>query len=245
MMTLDIIGSSSHGNGYALSNGKEILLIEAGIKFKTMLKAIDYKLPLVVGCLVSHAHNDHAKYATEYAKYGISVVINRDVESKKNIPRQMCKVTSEAETLQLGSFRVTPFHVAHDVPNFGYLVYQKEMGTLLFATDTFTLPYKFKNINHFLIEANYDDNILGQNVSKGLIDKKQADRLMVSHMSLANCIGNLKQCHAEHSSSIVLIHLSERNSSPKMFHDRLAAAFGVPTYIASKGKKINLSRYDI
>ena len=48
--------SSSLGNAYALDSGKEILLLEAGVKMAEVKKQINYRLNDVVGVCVSHAH---------------------------------------------------------------------------------------------------------------------------------------------------------------------------------------------
>lgn len=239
-MKLHILGSSSSGNGYALiSDDGEIFLIEAGIKSREMVKGIDYRVNAVSGCVVSHAHGDHSQYITAYSKLGIRVGCNQDVADKKN-SLLYPNILQEGKTYSFGTYRVTPFNVKHDVPNFGFIVYHKDMGTLLFATDTYTLPYEFQNVGHFLIEANYSDDILNENIRKGKIDNGQRKRLMVSHMSLNNCLLNLSRCHAERSKNIILIHLSSRNSNAAQFKTRVASRFAVPTYIAEKNKTIIL-----
>lgn len=238
-MKLIVIGSSSAGNGYALvSADGEIFLIEAGVKAKTMRKAVDYRVACISGCVVSHNHGDHAEYITPYSKLGFPVGCNAHVAVNRNISHPL--VLEEGKTYAFGSFRVSPFAVKHDVPNFGYIIHHHEMGTLLFATDTYTLPFSFLNINHFLIEANYSDDILSENVRQGELSKAQANRLMVAHMSLSNCIENLKRCHAETARNIVLIHLSSRNSDAKLFQKEITSRFAVPTYIAEKNSIINL-----
>lgn len=55
-MLLKCNASGSSGNNYVLASEGEILLLEAGIKSKDMLKSIDYKVGDVVGCLISHEH---------------------------------------------------------------------------------------------------------------------------------------------------------------------------------------------
>ena len=78
-MKLIVLGSSSSGNCYILDNGKEALIIEAGIRFQEVKKALDFNLRKVVGCVVTHAHNDHAKYIKaivdftrwHYGRYGL------------------------------------------------------------------------------------------------------------------------------------------------------------------------------
>ena len=234
-MKLRVFGSSSSGNGYALiSDDDEILLIEAGVKARAMTKGIDYRLSCISGCIVSHAHGDHSSHITEYRKMGFPVGCNQDVAEKKSVVHPC--VMQAGKTYAFGSFHVTPFDVKHDVPNFGYLIHHKDMGVMLFATDTYTLPYEFANVDHWLIEANYHDDILSENIRKKIIDEGQRRRLMVSHMSLDNCILNLSRCHAEKSRNIILIHLSSRNSDAKLFKKRVASRFAVPTYRAKKNE---------
>ena len=55
-MKLKIIGSSSSGNSYVLENDNEILIIEAGIKFSDVQKAIDFRVDKIRGVLISHEH---------------------------------------------------------------------------------------------------------------------------------------------------------------------------------------------
>lgn len=240
-MKLIVVGSSSSGNGYIFkSDLGELLLLEAGVNPKTVRKAIDYRVGNVSGIIVSHCHGDHAKYIAEYSKMGIPVGAGEDMHNKFTIGAPKYRL-EEGKTYSFGTFRVTPFTVKHDVPNFGYLIYHRECGTVLFATDTFTLPYAFRKVRHFLIEANYADDILKANVESGEISRSRADRLMVSHMSLRNCIGNLKSCDAASAETITLIHLSSQNSDAGRFRHEVMQEFGIPTYIADKGLEIELT----
>lgn len=235
-MELVVINSNSKGNAYALTGEKETLLLEAGVSLREVKRMSGYPAN-IVGCCVSHVHGDHAKYIEEYAKY-YPVVCNYDVAEKKEIE---CIIPNEGKTVYCGGFSITPFSVKHDVPNYGYLIHHKEMGSLLFATDTDTLPFRFPNINHWLIEANYSDKILQEEYKNGKIDKAQRDRIIISHMSFENCIKNLAASDAETASTITLIHLSSRHSDPKLFNGDIFTAFGVPTYVAKPGKIINLN----
>ena len=241
-MRLIINGSSSTGNQYVLDSGSEILLLEAGIKIADVKKSINFQLPKVVGCLVTHVHSDHAKYITEYSKFGINIYGPKDIADKKQFPYGMYHVLKPEKTVRIGSFSVVPFHNFHDVEIYGYLIRHDDCGTVLFSTDSYKLPYNIKGIDHWLIEANYDDRILKANVQDGKIDRAQANRLMLSHLSLDNTIQYLKMCEAENSKTITLCHLSERNSDTDIFHHRTVAALGVPTYIARKGLVVELNK---
>ena len=173
---------------------------------------------------------------------------NEDIASKKNFPFGMCLVLNESKTFSLGEFRIMPFGVNHSnndgsiCPSFGYLIRHKDCGTILFALDSYKFDFYVLGVDHWLIEANYDDRILKANVSDGKIDRAQANRLMLSHMSIDNTIHYLKECHAEQSKTITLCHLSERNSDPDDFKSRVAGEFGVPTYCATKNLIVDLSK---
>jgi len=188
------------------------------------------------------AEGDHAKYAAEYAKFGVHVYCNDDVIRKKQFPYGTCTEVHAGKTFSVGSFRVAPIELHHDVPNNGYLIQHPDMGTLCFITDTYKMGCFIKGIDHWLIEANYDDRILKANVEDGKIDRAQANRLMLSHLSLDNTVQYLRMCEAEKAKTITLCHLSERNSDPQLFRHAVTAAFGVPCNIATKGLVVELSK---
>lgn len=236
-MKLVVIGSSSQGNSYALvADNGEILLLEAGVHPSVVNQNINYKMRNVVGMLVSHVHNDHCKYVDKFLDRMIPVYSNKETSNKHD----GVGVADSGKTYSIGSFRFCPFPVEHDVENYSYLVYHKEMGSLYFATDCYNLKRVFKNVKHFLIEANYDQNILHKNVDEGRINKAQADRLALSHLSIDHCVDYLRMADANNTHTITLCHLSSRNSNPERFADRVQQEFGVPTYIAKQGLTVNL-----
>lgn len=241
-MRLITVGSGSDGNAYALDSGSEILLLEAGCKLSDVKKSIGYRLNDVVGVCISHIHGDHSKYAEEYAKNGIIVYCNSDVADNKTFPFGSCKVLDAGKTVNVGRFKVMPFECYHDVPNYGYLIKHEDMGMLLFASDTYKMQLVVRGVDHFLIEANYDDRILKANIEDGRIDRTQAQRLMLSHMSVDNTIHYLKECEACKSRTIILCHLSERNSNRDDFEKRIAGEFGCASYTARKGLEVELGR---
>ena len=242
MVRLICVNSNSSGNSFALDTGSEILLLEAGVRHTTMTKAIGFRDEQVVGCLISHSHGDHAKYAEEYNKRGVHIYCNEDVKNKKRFPYGGCTVMKVAETISIGSFRVSALPLYHDVPNYAYIIHHPDCGVILFALDTYKFDFFMEGVDHWLIEANYDDRILKANVEDGKIDRHQANRLMLSHMSIDNTVHFLHECHAEKSKNIILCHLSERNSDPDMFRDKVAGEFGVPVKIATKGLVVELNK---
>lgn len=56
-MFVRCVGSSSKGNSYALyDNEDKILLIDAGLSRKEIIKSVEYNVSDIVGCIVSHGH---------------------------------------------------------------------------------------------------------------------------------------------------------------------------------------------
>ena len=242
-MRLVVIGSSSKGNGYALiSSSNEILLLEAGVKARRMLKAIDYATSGIVGCVSTHCHNDHAGHLTDYATYGFPIAANEDVFRYKNIPEHLKVILEDKKTVHFGNFGVCPFSVKHDVPTFGFLINHPECGTILFATDCAFIPYRFPLISHLIIEANYSDEILNDRILSGEEPPSRKRRLLETHMEIGITIKGIQKCEPHNIKTITLIHLSSQNSDEKEFQRRVAQTFGIPTYIAKPKLVINLEK---
>ena len=72
-MKLKVIGTGSSGNAYILGNEDEALLIECGVKINDIKKALNFDYSKVVGCIISHEHQDHCKSANDVMRLGIDV----------------------------------------------------------------------------------------------------------------------------------------------------------------------------
>jgi glyoxylase-like metal-dependent hydrolase (beta-lactamase superfamily II) len=53
---LDVISSCSTGNAYILTAGADKLMLDCGVSWKRIQKALNFKLSDVVGCLITHEH---------------------------------------------------------------------------------------------------------------------------------------------------------------------------------------------
>ena len=65
-------------------------------------------------------------------------------------------------------------------------------------------------------------------------------RLLQTHMSIDSTISSIRSCNPKQTRTIVLIHLSSLNADPDIFQQKVAAAFGIPTYIAKPHTIIKL-----
>lgn len=240
-MEIVVLGSSSKGNCYLLRNDKETLVIECGLPFVEVQKALSYDLKSVVGALVSHRHNDHAGYAGQFARRGITIYANEDtIKAQDTTTRCFCKPVREKCSYTIGSFFVMPLVVTHDVPCFAYLIAHKEIGRLLFVTDTCGFKYKLADLNHIMIEANYADDILEENIKEGSVLPVQRTRLLKTHMELETTKRILSRLQGEELQDVMIIHLSSGNSDSERFTSEIQQVTGVPTYSAKPNLRVNL-----
>ena len=111
------------------------------------------------------------------------------------------------------------------------------MGKMLFATDLMYFPYKIKDVNHFLIEANYDEDILIDNH----INAEEGQSSPENHMSIDDCIGAIELNYSPSLQNIVLIHLSGTNADAERFKERVSSEFATDNvFVAEKGLEIEL-----
>lgn len=245
-MELTVLGSSSKGNCYILQNDNEALVIEAGVSLKEVKKAVDFNVGKIVGVLVSHEHGDHAKYANDLLGQRIDVMasegtLNSLQTRSKYLP--LILESGSAFSVRSGNFKILPFLVKHDAAEpLGFLISHPEIGTMLFATDTYYLPFNFAGLTNILIECNYREDILQRNIEAGKIPPSHYNRLLESHMSFATCKEALLANDLRKVNNIVLIHLSDGNSNAEEFQRDIHEATGKRVYVAEKGLKINFNK---
>lgn len=236
-MKLICVGSGSSGNSYILDDGKQILILEAGLPFAEIKEAIDYQTSRIVGVLSTHAHLDHRKYLHEYVKAGIPVL-----KGNKSID-----IFGESETgvhiAKYGEFYVKPFDVVHDVPCYGYHIYHENIGTLVFVTDAEYVKYTFPGVNHIIVESNYAQDILDENMNSGAIPKSLRDRIMKSHMSFDTAKKMVAANKNPMLKNVILCHLSGHNSDRKRFEENMKSVVGpfCNVTVARKGVEVDLS----
>ena len=241
-MVVKVLGSSSKGNCYVLDNGREAMILECGVKFLEVKKALNFHLERVVGCLVTHRHGDHSKYVKDVVGCGINTLALVDVWDAVGIGigRNVLAI-KPGQGYRFGGFRVLPFAALHDVPCVGYLIEHADMGRMLFLTDSYTCEYTFPGLNHIFIECNYSDTDLAVAIREGRTMPYQRERLMTSHCELSTCKEILRRNDLTHVSNIVLIHLSDNNSNAQRFVEEIQALTGKCVYVGRPGLTVDMT----
>lgn len=245
-MKLKILGSSSAGNCYVFDNGKEALVVECGISFNKVQNAVDYDIQRISGAIVSHEHGDHAKFVSKFLDARVPVYMTAGTMHKvmKGNERGFLPYMIETgKQIAIGNFKVVPFDTQHDAAEpCGFLIFHEEMGTVLFATDTYYLKYKFPGLNNILIECNYRLDILDDNIAAGRLSPSLRNRTITSHMSFDTCKETLLSNDLSSINNIVLIHLSPGNSNANQFIQDIHDATCKNVTVASPGMTIQFNK---
>lgn len=236
MATLSVIGSSSDGNSYILSTQDEQLIVELGVSWDKIMRALNYDLARVNSALVTHSHLDHSKSIPNALKYGLSVYSCEDVQST----HKGVKVLKKGVKTRIGKgFVVQPIPLQHSVETYGYLITHTEFGKLLFITDTSSFPHKLNNVNVMCIEANYSEDIAIDNMCNGFDNRS----LSANHLEINDTIDAIKRNYSPSLNAVVLLHLSSGNSNAKEFEQRVKDEIGFNNvYVADSGIIIDLNQ---
>lgn len=236
MIEITPLASSSAGNAYKVTDGHTTLLLEAGIRYRDIQRALDFRLSDVEGCLLTHEHGDHGKAAADLMKAGIDVYASQGTLSALKLAGHRAKPVQAKQQFALGTWTVLPFDVEHDVSEpLGFLLGNQSGEKILFITDSFYCRYKFEGITHLMIECNYSMDILNENIDAGRIPPEMKKRLIRSHFSLENVKDFFKANDLSKLQEIWLLHLSDNNSDESLFKREIQGLTGKPVFIAKKG----------
>ena len=249
-MILKVISSSSKGNCYLLENDNETLIIECGVRFDVIQRALKFNLKKVVAALITHEHLDHCKGVKTVVSKGINVYATPGTHKGINAALKFAKhhrqidIHPQARSTRIGRFSVIAFDVKHDaLQPCGFLINHEETGTVLFLTDTYYSGYTFRNVNNMIVEANYCQKILDERMANNESPDFLRNRIFQSHMSLATCKELLQANDLRQVNNIVLIHLSDSNSDAERFKREVTEVTGKTVHVAKPGLEIEFAKY--
>ena len=234
MLEIKTLASGSGGNAYVISDGQTNLLLEAGISAKKIASYV--QLSTIDACLISHEHGDHAKAAADIIKkYSIDLYASQGTLNALNLSSdyRAHEIKSECQ-LQIGTFAIMPLEMKHDAAEpLGFII-SSSAGKLLFATDTYLIPYKIpRGTTVLMLECNYSLDELNRSIALGVTDHRQRERLRMSHSSLEYLLQYLSENKDRLSavSEIRLIHISSRNGNKETFKRQVQALTGLPVIV--------------
>ncbi|MEA3425462.1 MAG: MBL fold metallo-hydrolase [Bacteroidota bacterium] len=221
------LNSGSNGNCYYVGNGRESVLIDAGISCRETEKRMNrlgLDMAQVKAIFVSHEHGDHITGIPALSKkFRLPVYITEATYSNSNIPIEpdLIRHFQPHETIGIGNITVTAFPKFHDAAEpHSFLVSSREVNVGIFTDLGFAceqLIHHFKQCHAAFLEANYDVNML----EKGNYPYHLKKRISggQGHLSNEQALQLFLQHRPAHMSHLVLAHLSKNNNHPKLVED--------------------------
>lgn len=236
-MKLKCIATGSSGNCYLLQAGSgETLILDCGIPIKEIKKGLDWNIKDVVGVLCTHQHSDHNKSLKDFINMGIPVFAPYlSLESMK------MKTEFNIRMFDLTTIDGSWTHTNADgteCPCYGFLIAHKEMGKLLYITDTNLVKWKFRDINHILLGVNYDKDLVDT-------DNPKANHVFRGHLSIDTACDFVKANDSDSLQNVIMCHLSSENSDSDSFIEKMKkVACGANVDVAERGKEWVLRKGD-
>ena len=237
-MKLKCISTGSSGNCYLLqADSGETLILDCGIPIKEIKKGLDWNIKDVVGVLCTHKHLDHSKSVADIRNMGIRV-FNPALDIFLDV-------------VHFGDFTIRPFDLTTvdgrwthtnadgtECPCYGFLITHKEMGRLLYITDTELIKWRFKGINHILLGVNYDKDLVDT-------DNPKANHVFRGHLSIDTACDFVKANDSDSLQNIIMCHLSSENADKDSFIAKMKNAVnGANVDVAEQGKSWILRKGD-
>lgn len=229
---INIYASGSKGNLSTYSDGETTIIIDAGIPVDKIIKQTEINLQNIAGILLSHEHRDHSYGVKKLVQLGLNMYSSEGSIEKLNIePHHTYKVHKirHLEPFRINTLTIKPIKLLHDACEpLGFIICSsRTRERVLYMCDTNKVNYVLNGLTHIIIECNYCDNILMDNIFNGRVNQKLSDRIKNNHLSLQNVLDMLKTWDLNCLQQICVIHTSEKNSNPKEIATALKHTFGI------------------
>ena len=225
MMQFYSLASSSAGNAALLCTGGARILIDAGISYmriRRALSGLDLRMEELDGLLITHAHADHVA--------GLATLVKRQdipIHCSEDTGRQIAAQVAGAERLicpfplgtqfRLGDCRIISIPTSHDSQ--GSTGYRIDSAGCSFGllTDTGILPAAAQlllGVDLLVLESNHDVETLRSGPYPYILKQRVLGDL--GHLSNDLAARFAAACARAGTGEIVLAHLSRENNTPQM-----------------------------
>lgn len=218
MFEVTILASGSSGNAALVRSKDTILLVDAGLSTKQLRERLflcNVAPEEVNGILITHEHGDHVKGLPQWCKkYKTPLYCNRHTASvlrSKLLHQEEWKIFETGSSFSVGKFTVQSFAIPHDAVDPVGFVVQEKTTSFGFLTDlgyaTRLVLEALRSVQGLLLEANYDNELLAQDVKRPWAVKQ---RISSRHGHLSNEAAAEALQHLLHDqlSHVILGHLS-------------------------------------
>ena len=220
------LNSGSNGNCYYVGNGKEAVLVDAGISCRETerrMANLGLSMENVKAIFISHEHTDHINGLPVLAKkYGLPVYISNATlrNSRMVLPSELVRDIT-AEPVAIGALRVTAFEKLHDAADpYSFIIEGNglKIGVLTdIGKACKQVVHYFRQCHAVFLESNYDEQML----EEGAYSLRLQNRIRggKGHLSNAQALQLFAMHRAPYLSHLLLSHLSQSNNRPELVLD--------------------------
>ncbi len=243
------LNSGSNGNCYYIGNGREAVLIDAGLSCRETERRM-LRLGLLMrdvkAIFITHEHTDHVRGAEVLSKkYNIPVYITEATwcNSRVNLHAHLSFHFTHGIPVQIGTLRVQPFTKMHDAAEPHSFTVSDDGITAGVFTDLGTgcdnVVHHLRTCNAAFLEANYDETMLEKGRYPAYLKKRI--RSMEGHLSNDQALDLFTTYRSPDLKLLILSHLSAENNRPELVRDLFSPnANGTKIVVASRYEESEL-----
>ncbi|MEI6681157.1 MAG: MBL fold metallo-hydrolase [Bacteroidota bacterium] len=243
------LNSGSNGNCYYIGNGKEAVLVDAGISCReTERRMIRLGLSLrnVKAIFITHEHTDHTRGAEVLShKYAIPVYITESTyrHSRMNLDQEIVRSFSAGAPVSIGDLLVTPFPKMHDASEPHSFTVSAGGITAGVFTDigesSHLVAHHLGQCHAAFLESNYDEQMLENGRYPPHLKKRIRGK--EGHLSNDQSLELFLTHRSQAMELLILSHLSAENNTPQRVHELFSRhANGTKIVIASRHEESEL-----
>lgn len=247
--------SGSSGNATLISEGKNLILLDAGASGKKLLQAIEalgFSCSDICAILLTHEHSDHISGAGVMSRrFDIPIYTSKETFGAINIgpiKEDNINFLTPGEDFYIGDIGVHSFSISHDAKNpLGYS-FELSDGKFSSLTDTGVITQEIydsvKDSKYILLEANHDVEML--KFGNYPYHLKQRILSKTGHLSNNTTAAMAKKMLENGAERIMLGHLSVENNTPEIAYKTAENAISSAGGIVGKDILLSVAkRYEV
>jgi phosphoribosyl 1,2-cyclic phosphodiesterase len=241
------LNSGSNGNCYYVGNGREAILVDAGISCRETerrMKKLGLSMTRVKAVFISHEHTDHIRGLPGLAKkFNLPVYITPGTLRGCPFSLTGAYAFRTYEPVRIGELTVTGFPKLHDACEPHSFIVEGNGVKVGVFTDIGApcdhLARHFRQCHAAFFESNYDEEMLDKGRYPYYLKKRIRGGL--GHLSNREALEFFQAQRPAFMTHLILSHLSAENNHPSIVQNLFAQHAGATKiFIASRHEETPL-----
>lgn len=250
-MSLQIasLNSGSNANCYYIGNGKESVLVDAGLSCRETekrMKRLGLEIRNVKAIFISHEHDDHISGLPVLSKkYRLPVYITNNTlqNCRFEIDKELTYSFIHTQPVSIGELSITPFLKSHDANDpHSFIISSKTVHVGVITDIGYACRHvikHFKLCDAVFLESNYCEQMLADGSYPVSLKRRISSRK--GHLSNDQALELFLKHRPKNIQLLILSHLSQNNNHPEIVNKMFTENAGsVKIVVASRYKETEL-----